>query len=185
MTASPSQDTQSPRIPSLGPEKLTAMMDDLGIKYTLYDHPPIFTVAEGEHLKKSIPGVHCRNLFLVDKKKRMMLLVLANETLVDLKKLPEVLGCDRLSFGSADRLWDYLEITPGSVNPFCIINDKDHQIELFLDAGMMEAEIVNYHPMDNAKTIGLTPDDLRKFLENKGRRYTLIDLQAARPSAEG
>jgi Ala-tRNA(Pro) deacylase len=181
MSIAPAPENTQQQLPSLTPEKLTQMLDSLGISYEIHHHAPIYTVAEGEHLKKSIPGVHCRNLFLVDKKKRMMLLVLANETAIDLKKLPALLNSDRLSFGSAERLWQYLEITPGSVNPFCIANDKDHAVDLFLDQHMMAADIVNYHPMDNAQTISLKPSDLLKYLEKLRRRYTLIDLATARP----
>lgn len=163
------------------PAALLEYLDKVGISYELFDHEPIFTVEEGEHLKKDIPGVHCRNLFMRDKKKNNYLLVLANETEVDLKKLPEIFDSGRLSFGSADRLWEHLGIRPGSVNPFTIINDPDNQVMMYLDASMMEAEIVNYHPNDNAQTIGLTPADLIKFIESLGHNYEVVDLSPAKP----
>lgn len=85
----PQQETKPPNQESLptSPEDLFALLDHLGIPYSLQHHPPIFTVAEGEHLKASIPGTHCRNLFLRDKKKRCFLVMAANETSVDLKEL--------------------------------------------------------------------------------------------------
>lgn len=163
------------------PDLLLNYLNKLGIEYSLFEHEPIFTVEEGEHLKKDIPGVHCRNLFMRDKKKKNYLLVLANDTEVDLKKLPDILGSGRLSFGSSDRLWEHLGIRPGSVNPFVIMNDPDNAVHMFLDAAMMEADIVNYHPMDNAQTIGLSPADLIKFIESLGHNYTVVDLSAAAP----
>jgi Ala-tRNA(Pro) deacylase len=138
-------------------------------------------VAEGEHLKANIPGVHCRNLYMRDKKKNNYLLVLANETEVDLKKLSDLFESGRLSFGSSDRLWEHLGIRPGSVNPFTIMNDTNDKVRLFLDADMMDAEIVNYHPMDNAQTISLKPSDLIKFIESLYHNYTIIDLSPAKP----
>lgn len=156
-------------------------LDGLGIEYAVFDHDPIFTVEEGAHLKADIPGVHCRNLFMRDKKKNNYLLTLANETEVDLKKLSDVLSIGRLSFGSAERLWEHLGIRPGSVNPFCIMNDPDNDVTFFLDASMMAADIVNYHPMDNAKTIGLSSADLIKFIESLGHNYTIVDLSPAKP----
>lgn len=160
---------------------LIKYLDDVGIEYEVFDHEPIFTVEEGLHLKANIPGVHCRNLFMRDKKKNNYLLTLANETEVDLKKLSDVLGIGRLSFGSAERLWEHLGIRPGSVNPFCVMNDPDNQVTFFLDALMMKAETVNYHPMDNAKTIGLSPADLINFIESLGHNYTIVDLSPAKP----
>ncbi|MGN7437599.1 MAG: prolyl-tRNA synthetase associated domain-containing protein [Alcanivorax sp.] len=162
-------------------EALIEVLNALSIAHQLYEHEPIFTVEEGEHLKKDIPGVHCRNLFLRDKKKNMFLVVAANETAIDLKKLQTVLDCGRLSFGSADRLWENLGIRQGSVNPFCIINDKEQNVRIILDAYMMKHDIMNYHPMDNAWTIGVSPDDLMKFIKHTEHEPEIVDLSEAAP----
>src|SRR5690606_18792615 len=114
-----------------------------------YEHRAVFTVAESTALERDMPGVHCRNLFLRDKKQKMFLVVAAHETAIDLKKLPALIGADRLSFGSADRLWAYLGVRPGSVCPYAIINDKDRAVTVILDAAMMAGAIVNYHPLVN------------------------------------
>jgi Ala-tRNA(Pro) deacylase len=163
------------------PEQLLALLDSLDIAYKIYHHPPIFTVEEGEPLKASIPGLHCRNLFLADKKKIMYLVVAANETAIDLKKLPPLIDSGRLSFGSAERLWTYLGIRPGSVCPFTVINDKNHEVSVILDAQMMKADSVCYHPLDNAQTIALSPADLLKFLRHTGHEPRIIDLTPAAP----
>ena len=57
-----------------------------------------------------------------------------------------------------------------------MINDPDHQVQVVLDAAMMRGEIVNYHPLDNRMTIGITPDDLRKFLAYTGHKPLILDL---------
>lgn len=174
MSNSPSQAPLEP-LPTT-PEQLFDLLQSLDIAYEVYHHKPIFTVEEGEHIKETIPGTHCRNLFLRDKKKTMFLVVLANETGVDLKKLQDLLACGRLSFGSAERLWAYLGIRPGSVCPFCAVNDQDHQVRVVLDAYMMRQPIVNYHPLDNAMTISLTPEDLLKFFVHTGHEPYIVDL---------
>ena len=163
------------------PEDLFEILQEIDIEYEIHHHAPIFTVEEGEPLKAAIPGLHCRNLFLRDKKKSMYLVVAANETAIDLKKLQDFIGSARLSFGSAERLWTHLGIRPGSVCPFCAVNDKDHQVEVILDGYMMQSEIVNYHPLDNAMTISLTPRDLLKFLDYTGHVPRILDLSAAAP----
>lgn len=164
------------------PDMLFERLQGLDIAYELHHHAPIFTVEEGEPLKKDIPGVHCRNLFLRDKKKKMFLVVAANETEIDLKKLQNLIDCGRLSFGSAERLWENLGIRPGSVCPFCVMNDTKRSVTVILDKTMMKAERVNYHPLDNAMTIGLSPADLVKFIENEGSSYRIVDLSAAAPT---
>lgn len=172
----------APRVLPTSPDDLFTILQELGIQYQLHRHAPIFTVEEGLPLKKSIPGLHCRNLFLRDKKEAMFLVVAANETAVDLKKLPDLLGCGRLSFGSAERLWTHMGITPGSVCPFCAINDRDHKVQVVLDAFMMKADAVCYHPLDNAMTIALAPADLLKFFAHTGHHPKILDLSAAAPT---
>lgn len=147
------------------PEKLFAVLDGLGIPYKVYNHEPTFTVAESEHLKKNIPGLHCRNLFVRDKKEKMFLITAANDTAVDLKALETVLGCKRLSFGSPERLWRHLGVRPGSVCPFAAVNDREGLVTSVLDKTMLEVDEVCVHPMENHMTIALKPQDLVKFLE--------------------
>lgn len=163
------------------PQMLLNYLENLHISYKLFNHQPIFTVAEGEHLKEQIPGIHCRNLFVRDKQESMFLVVAANETRIDMKKLAPLLGCGRLSFGSPERLWQYLGIRPGSVCPFCILNDTQKKVRIVLDATMMKAKTVNYHPLDNAMTIGISPDDLIKFIQSTGHEFSIIDLTPAAP----
>lgn len=163
------------------PEMLYERLAALGISYELHEHQPVFTVAESAHLTAQIPGVHTRNLFVRDKKGVMFLIVAAHETPVDLKKLQGLLGCGRLSFGSADRLWQYLGVRPGSVCPFAIINDTGGAVTIMLDKDMMAAQRVNYHPLENDKTVGLAPDDLVKFIESTGHQAHILDLSPAAP----
>lgn len=152
-----------------------------GIAYRLYHHQPVFTVSESLDIERDMPGAHCRNLFVRDKKDVMFLVVARNETLLDLKKLSDLLGCGRLSFGSPERLWTYLGVRPGSVCPFAIINDKDKAVTIVLDKAMMANDIVNYHPMENHMTIGLKPDDLVKFIQSTGHEPVILDLTPAKP----
>ena len=163
------------------PEMLLAHLDGLGLTYDLHHHEAVFTVAESEKLDATIPGVHCRNLFLRDKRKKNYLVVLRNETEVDMKKLPPVIGAERLSFGSADRLWEFLGVWPGSVCPFSIINDTDKQVKILLDKAMMEGDIVNYHPLINTMTVSLAPADLLRFIESCGHEPHIVDLTPAKP----
>ena len=174
----PSQASENPNQAPLPtpPKDLLKTLQSLDIEYKYHEHAPTFTVEESDKLKTHIAGVHCRNLYLRDKKKKNFLIVAANETEVDMKRLQEKLGCGRLSFGSADRLWEFLGIRPGSVCPFTVINDPEHHVQVVLDAHMMRADIVNYHPMDNAMTIGITPEDLLKFFAYTGHEPITLDL---------
>ena len=176
----PTPETESP-LPT-APETLLARLDALGVAYTLHRHKAVFTVAEAKEVEADIPGLHCRNLFLRDRKKRNFLLTLPDERPVDLKKLPPLIGADKLSFGSAERLWQHLGVRPGSVCPFAVINDPEREVTLCLDRGMMAAETVCYHPLLNTMTVALAPEGLLRFIESCGHSPHIVDLDGAAPA---
>jgi len=163
------------------PEKLFNLLKNLNISYDLHHHQAVYTVAESQKVDSKISGTHCRNLFLRDRKKKNYLVVLPVDIDVDLKKLPDILDSHRLSFGSNDRLWEYLGVRSGSVCPFCIVNDTEGQVKIFLEKSMMEQDIVNYHPMLNTMTVSLKPSDLLKFIETTGHEAHIVDLSEASP----
>ncbi len=163
------------------PYDLMKFLDQNDIKFTFYHHKPVFTVADSSEVDSQILGAHTRNLFLKDKKDKMFLVTLRYDTPLDLKKLEKIICAGRLSFGSPERLWTYLGVRPGSVTPFAIINDKENMVTPIWEAGMMAHDIVNFHPLLNSMTIGLTPNDLRRFTTLINRQVQELDLDAARP----
>lgn len=158
------------------PDALLDRLAAMNIAYTLHRHQPVFTVAESHMIERDMPGIHCRNLFLRDKKGRMFLVCAAHETKIDLKKLEGALGCGRLSFGSPERLWTHLGVRPGSVCPYAIVNDTKALVRIILDAYMMQGEWVNFHPLVNTMTIAVTPADLVRFIESTGHVPNTIDF---------
>lgn len=160
----------------LTPRALLARLDELGIAASTTEHAPAFSVEDGEAVMGHLPGVHIKNLFLCDAKKVMWLVTMPWNRVVDLKKLPGIIGAARLSFGSADRLMRVLGVAPGSVTPFAVINDTTHQVQVILDAWMMSHEIINAHPLINTMTTSLKSADLMKFFTATGHQPRLVNL---------
>jgi Ala-tRNA(Pro) deacylase len=161
------------------PDQLFARFDALGISHRTYAHPPVFTVAEAAALRGSLPGGHCKSLFLKDRKGGLWLVVALEESLIDLKRLADRLGAPRFSFGSPELLREVLGVAPGSVTPFALANDTAHRIAVVLDKGMLEYEPLNYHPLINDRTTAIAPGDLLRFIDACGHRPRLVDLEEA------
>jgi Ala-tRNA(Pro) deacylase len=158
------------------PEDLFRRLDELGIETVTHHHPPLFTVEDSKQLRGTLPGGHHKNLFLRDKKKQTYLVVLPEDQDVDLKSLPERIGSGRLSFGSADRLMEFLGVLPGAVTPFALINDTACAVRVVLDAGMLERSPLNYHPLVNTMTTAIEPDDLLRFIAACGHEPLITTL---------
>ncbi len=159
-------------------QQLLDFLQKLEIETKTHDHEAVFTVAESHKIKEDLPGGHTKNLFLKDKKGNIGLVVCLNDTEVDLKSFHKKTDFGRVSFGNADLLWELLGVKPGSVTPFALINDKDHQkVRLFLDANMMEQDLLNYHPLENTATTAITKVDLLKFFSATGHEPTIVKLE--------
>src|SRR5271167_4859657 len=162
--------------PPLTPEQLFERLDALGIVCLTYSHPPVFTVAEATALRGSLPGGHCKSLFLKDKKGGFWLAVMLEERRTDLKKLASRLGAPRYSFGGAADLYEVLGVRPGSVTPFALVNDVEHLVTPVLDAAMLDHDPLNYHPLANDRTTAIASADLLRFIAAGGHVPRIIDL---------
>src|SRR5271156_4098589 len=159
------------------PDDLIAYLAALGIETETVDHPPLFTVEDSQTLRGEIPGGHTKNLFVKDKKGRLFLLVLGEETRVDLKRVHEKIGAQgRVSFGSAELLQEVWGVKPGAVTPFGAINDAGGRVTVVLDATMMRCERLNFHPLVNTRTTGLSSRDIIKFLQATGHEPLIVEL---------
>lgn len=155
---------------------LFAFLDQLGIGYSTVEHPPFFTVEEGRPWHDKIPGLHCKNLFIKDKKGGTWLVVMPGEKRADLNRLDKLLSAPRFSFARAELLAQVLELTPGSVTPFGLMNDTGRVVTVVLDQDMLDSEWVNYHPLSNTASTTLRSADLVKFIRALGYEPRILRL---------
>ena len=147
------------------------------IEYKRYDHPAVYTVKEARQLVPELPAAKTKNLFLRDKKGlRHFLVIVPADKRIDIKALPRVVGSDRLSFGSAQRLKKYLGVEPGAVTLFAIFNDPDHNVELIVDEVLWQAEAYQFHPLVNTSTLVISHDNLKRFIAKTGHEMRLLGI---------
>lgn len=158
-------------------KKVYEILERLGISFHKYEHPPVYTVSQAEKHWQNIPGAHCKNLFLRNKKgNHHYLVILDASKRADLRDLAKKIGEDRLSFGSPKRLQRYLGLEPGAVSPFGLINDVNKEVEVIIDSDLRQAAQINFHPNVNTATIGLKFLDFEKFLTWSGQKRRFLQL---------
>jgi len=158
------------------PDELFAFFDKLGIGHSTVEHPPFFTVEEGRPWHDKIPGLHCKNLFIKDRKGGIWLVVLPADKRADLGRLEKLLSAPRFSFARPEVLQEVMELTPGSVTPFGLINDAQRRITVVLDEEMLASETVNFHPLHNAASTTPTSADLVRFVRALGYQPTIVQV---------
>jgi Ala-tRNA(Pro) deacylase len=143
----------------------------------LHSHPPVYTVDEARVHTGELPGGHCKNLFLKDKKDRLWLATVLDERRVDLNALAKRVGAGRLSFGKPPLLAEVLGVPPGAVTPLAVINDRARRVQVLLDRALMAHAEINCHPLTNDATVVLASGDLRRFLSATGHEPHEIDFE--------
>jgi Ala-tRNA(Pro) deacylase len=166
-----------------GRAALLAFLDGIGVAHRTVDHPAVFTVAESRDIKADLPGGNAKNLFLKDKKGQLWLVSALHDTAIDLKRLPRLIGSDRLSFGSAELMAEVLGVAPGSVTAYALLNDRAHRVRFVLDKALADCAIVNFHPMTNTATTGVAQADFRRFLAAIGVEPQIVDFASLAESA--
>ena len=156
------------------PETLLDTLTSLGISFTTHTHPPLRTVKDAKAFRGDLPGAHIKNLYLRDRKKRNFLVVAQEDRQIDLKSLGGQIGSGRLSFGSAERLFEMLGVRPGAVSPFTLINDPDHKVQLLIDADLADQPCLFAHPLVNDMTLGISGADLMRFFAYTGHDPRLL-----------
>ncbi|HUH84391.1 MAG TPA: prolyl-tRNA synthetase associated domain-containing protein [Stellaceae bacterium] len=159
-------------------EDLFRRLDALGIVHLTHHHPPLHRVAQSVALRGSLPGGHCKSLFLRDGKAGLWLVVVDEERQLDLKALAKHLGAPRFSFGSPALMQEVLGVTPGSVTPFALINDAALRVTPVLDQAMLEHHPLNYHPLVNTATTAVSAADLLRFIVACGHRPVVVAMDA-------
>jgi len=154
-----------------------AALDALGISYERYEHPAVFTGEDASKHWDPIRATQVKNLFLRNKKgDRHYLVILEISKRADLKDLVKLVGDDRLSFGSPERLQARLGLTPGSVSPFGLINDADGSVRVLIDQDLRSAERLIFHPNINTASVVVSWADLEKFLGTRANPVRVITL---------
>jgi Ala-tRNA(Pro) deacylase len=160
--------------------RLLKRFAELGIDAPTVSYPAHNTVEEGKALRGAMSGTFTKNLLLKDKKGRLFLLAIHEDRELDLKTLHTLVGASgRLGFASSDRMIEVLGLSPGALTPFGVIDDRDGLVTVVVDRVLLNAEQVNFHPLVNTESTGLSPRDLLAFIRSCGREALVVDLGPA------
>lgn len=140
----------------------------------------VFTVEEMMPHVGHLPGLHTKNLFLRDKKKKGLWLLSVRHdkdvNLNDLAKKISISGGLRLADEAI--LLEKLGVRQGCVTAFALINDVKNEVKFLVDSQLLNGnqERIYLHPLENSATTGISPSDFKKFLKAVGHDPTLVDF---------
>lgn len=160
-----------------------ALLKKIGAQFQLHTHPKSPTIEDWRpHCEALFPdAVICKNLFLKDKKKtKLILLVALAETTVDMKAVASLLRIKNPRLAADEVLMEVLGLERGAVTPLALVADKEHRVTLVLDKAMLDkgtAKRLLYHPLSgNDRTVNVTTAELDAYLAETGHTPIVIDF---------
>jgi len=152
--------------------QLFTFLEKNKIKYNNVEHPEVFTVEAMMPYLENVEGAICKNLFLKDKKGGLYLLSAAHDREVKLNDVAKKVGAKELRFGAENVMLDTLGVSQGCVTAFSLVNDKARKVKFIVDSSLLDGsfKMVNFHPMVNTDTTGISTQDFNKFLQITGHQ---------------
>lgn len=154
------------------------LLDRLGISYTRVDHAPAATMEDCLAVEGVLGTAICKNLFLTNRQHTAYyLLLMPGDKPFRTKDLSAQIGSARLSFASGEEMERLLGTTPGSASILGLMNDRDREVTLLIDADILASESIGAHPLVNTASLGLSVSDLLTvFLPAVGHAYQKVTL---------
>lgn len=152
-------------------------LKELEIDFKIVDHPPAFTTEEADKYIEGHDGVRTKSMFLTDRKKKNFYLVILDDyKRLDMDLFKDIVGEKKVKMASENSLMEKMKLPAGTVSPFGLLNNKDHDIKFYMDKEIADEEIMTFHPNTNEKTLFLKTKDLFKYLDNIGYEVNIIEL---------
>lgn len=153
-------------------------LKDKKIWHEVLEHQAVFNMKDLEGVHLPYPKINGKNLFVRDdKKKNYYLITVKGDKRVNLKEFRKKNQTRALSFASESDLKDILNLRPGSVTPFGILNDRDLKVVFYLDQAFLEdVGLIGVHPNENTATIWLKVKDLIDIIKEHGNQVNIIEL---------
>ncbi|MFX1281847.1 MAG: prolyl-tRNA synthetase associated domain-containing protein [Promethearchaeota archaeon] len=147
-------------------EKLKQWLSDNHIEYILHTHPAVFTVPEAKIHTGYIPGTHCKNLFLKNKKTGQLYLVtIPYDKRLDLNQFRRMISAPKVRFAGPKDLLEVLGITPGAVSPLGLVNDTKDKVIFMIEETIWKAKEICCHPNVNTETLQIPGSEFQKLIK--------------------
>lgn len=142
-------------------ERVYDLLEQLHIDYQRVDHEKADTMEVCLKIEKALKSTICKNLFLVNSNKsQYYLLMLKGHKKFKTKEISKQINSSRLSFGSDEKMLEYLDITPGSISILGLMNDVKNNVQLLMDQDLLEDEYLGCHPCINTSSLKIKMQDV-------------------------
>ncbi len=148
------------------------------IAFEAIEHGAVWTMDELQDVEIPHKEADAKNLFIRDDKKNNYYLVtVRGNKRLDLKAFRKEKETRPLKFCDEEELKTKLDLFPGAVSPFGILNNEEKDVVFFMDEDFLKDEgLIGIHPNDNTATVFLSALKLKNVIEEHGNQVELTSI---------
>ena len=153
-------------------------LDNLGIAYSRVDHEAAMTMEACIAIDAAMATTMCKNLMLCNRQcTDFYILLTPGDKKFKTSLLSKQIGTSRLSFADGTYMEQFLDITPGSLSVFGLMNDKENHVRLLIDKDVLTGDYIGVHPCVNTASLKIkTADLVEKIIPAMGHEPTYVEL---------
>ena len=159
-------------------QEILDYLKEKNVLHEVTEHKAVYNMEEVSQIDIPYPEAEAKNLFVRDDKKiNYYLITVKGNKKVNLKKFRKENNTRALSFASEDELKSIMDVIPGAVTPFGLLNDKELKVKFFIDKEFAKmGHLIAVHPNDNTATVYLKAEDLIDIIKEHGNQVDVITL---------
>ena len=160
-------------------QEIYNFLNEKDIWHEITEHSAVYNMEESSKIEKPYPDRNAKNIFVRDgKHKNYCLITVQGSKRLDLKDFRQKQGTKSLSFAYPEELKEYLDLTPGAVSPFGLLNDSQCKVHFYIDRYFLNGSgLIGIHPNDNTSKVWMKAEDLVKILSEHGTVVTVSDFE--------
>ena len=153
-------------------------LEKLGIDFYRADHEAAATIEDCKAVEEVLGRKKKKNLLLCNRQETVFyLLLMPGNKPFKTKDISKQINSARLSFASAEKMLELVNITPGSLSVTGLIFDRENKVNLIIDNDLLNDEYLCCHPCINTSTLKIKLSDIiEKFIPSTGHTPVYVDL---------
>lgn len=159
-------------------EEILNKLKKLNVNYEIKEHDALISMDTYELIQKDMGVTIPKNLFLnTQNHQNFYLLIMPGDKKFKTKELSSQINSSRLSFGSDEKLEEFLKCYKGSTSALGLLFDKENKVKLLIDEDLLNKEYLGFHPCNNSFTVKIKTSDLiEKYLPNINHDFIKVKL---------
>ena len=159
-------------------QEVYEFLKNRNIWYEITEHEAVYNMEELSKVDMPYPERDGKNLFVRDdKKQNYYLITVMGDKRVNLKEFRKNNNTRNLSFASENDLMDIMNLTPGAVTPFGLLNDNNLKVQFYIDKDFLkDSNIIGIHPNENTATVWVKAEDLINIIKEHGNQVNIVEL---------